>query len=175
MRPGQDAPVLYPDDLLVHEGARFLPARFQHRLATRGMPAVPSGIFGDGLGHSGGDEAVIEVCALARVVPGDTVGLRPVLVPRRVVRAVIVDEVGRIGGKQRGPLAIHQAANIGMIRAVTAQKSMVAKNPQVACPRHRVARRFRNDDRCGSAIAAALAIRWQVQQTIKLTILKANQ
>ena len=72
---GEDAPVLHPDDLLMDEGARLLPAGFQHRLAARGVPAVPGGVLGDRLGDGCSDEAVVEFGALRTVVPGDTVGL----------------------------------------------------------------------------------------------------
>ena len=69
VRPGQHAAVLHPDDLLVHEGAGLLPAGLEHRLAARGVPAVPGGVLGDRLGDGGGDEAVVELGALASCRP----------------------------------------------------------------------------------------------------------
>ena len=75
VRPGQDPAVLHPDDLLVDEGAGLFPAGLQHRLAARGVPAVPGGVLGDRLGDGGGDEAVVELGALRAVVPGRAVGL----------------------------------------------------------------------------------------------------
>ena len=69
VRPGEDAAVLHPDDLLVHEGAGLLPAGLQHRLAARGVPAVPGGVLGDRLGDGRGDEAVVELGALASCRP----------------------------------------------------------------------------------------------------------
>src|SRR5699024_5454943 len=53
--------VLHPDDLLVHEGARLLPALLEHRLATRSMPAVPGGVLGNRLGNGRRYEAIVEL------------------------------------------------------------------------------------------------------------------
>ena len=67
--------VLHPDDLLMDEGPGLFPAGLQHRLAARGVPAIPGGVLGDRLGHGGSDEAVVELGALRAVVPGDAVAL----------------------------------------------------------------------------------------------------
>ena len=114
MRPGQNPAVLHPDDLLMDEGARLFPAGLQHRLAARGVPAIPGGVLGDGLRHGGRDEAVVELGPLRTVVPGRAVGRRPVLVAGRMVRAVVVHQIRRVGREQDRPLAVHQAAHIGM-------------------------------------------------------------
>ncbi len=129
MGPGQDAAVLHPDDLLMDEGAGLLPASLQHRLAARGVPAIPGGVLGDRLGHCGGYEAVVKLRALRTVVPGDAVGLAPILVPRRVVRAVVVHEIRRVGGEQDRTLAVHQTAYILMVRTVAAEQPVIAEDP----------------------------------------------
>src|SRR5690606_31884026 len=125
---GEYPVLLHPDDLLMYEGAGFLPAGFQHRLAARRMPAVPGGILGDRLGHRGGDEAVVELRALAAVVPGRAVESR--LVPRRVVRSVVVDEVWRIGREEHRALAVHQAAHVLAARRISAEQPVVAEDPE---------------------------------------------
>ena len=147
VRPGEDPAVLHPDDLLVHEGAGLLPAGLQHRLAARGVPAVPGGILGDRLGDGRGDEAVVELGALAAVVPGHAVARRPVLVAGRMVRAVVVDEVRRIGREQHRPLAVHQPAHVRGAGAVAAEQPVVAEDPEIARARRRVARRLGHHDR----------------------------
>ncbi len=147
VRAGEDAAVLHPDDLLMHEGARLFPAGLEHRLAARGVPAVPGGVLGDRLGHGRSDEAVVELGALRAVVPGDAVARGPILVAGRMVRAVVVDEVRRIGREQRRPLAVHQPAHVGRAGAVAAEQPVVAEDPEIARPRRRVARRLRHHDR----------------------------
>jgi hypothetical protein len=79
--PGQNPAVLYPDDLLVHEGLGLFPAGLKHRLAARRVPAVPGGIFGNGLSHSGRDEPVVKLGPLRAVIPCRALGCRPILVP----------------------------------------------------------------------------------------------
>ena len=69
VRPGQNPAVLHPDNLLVDEGPGLFPAGFQHRLAARGVPAIPGGIFCDGFSHGGRNEAAVEFRALRAVVP----------------------------------------------------------------------------------------------------------
>ena len=78
VRPGKHPAVFHPDDLLVHESARLLPASLQHRLAARGVPAVPGSIFGDGLGDRRSYEAVVKLRALRTVVPGCAIGRGPI-------------------------------------------------------------------------------------------------
>ena len=46
VRPGQDATVLHPNDLLMDKGACLFPARLQHRLTAGRMPTVPGRALG---------------------------------------------------------------------------------------------------------------------------------
>ena len=75
VRARQDAAVLRPDDLLVDEGAELLPHALDHRLPAAGVPAVPGGVGQDGVLDGGLDEALVQLGALARVVPGDGVAV----------------------------------------------------------------------------------------------------
>ena len=153
------------------EGAGLLPAGLEHRLPARGVPAVPRGILGDRLGHGGADKSVVELRALRTVVPGHAIGLRPVLVAGRVVAAVVVDQIRRVGREQHRPLAVHQPADIVMARAVAAQQAVVAEKPQIASPRGRVARRLGDHDRRGGSL---ICIFGPGQQPIQFPILEAH-
>ncbi|KNX39877.1 hypothetical protein ROTO_35770 [Roseovarius tolerans] len=179
MRPGENPAVLHPDDLLVDEGAGFLPAGLQHRLPARGVPAVPGGVLGDRLGDGGRYEPVVEFGPLAAVVPSDAVGLAPVLVPRRVVRSVVVDEIRRVGRKQHRALAVHQTADIFVVRAVPAEQPMIAEDPQVACPRGRIARWLGDGQRRhgapGATFFSAAHVRIEGQQLVEFAVGKADQ
>jgi len=135
-------PVLHPNDLLMHKGPGLFPAGFQHRLTARGVPAIPGGIFGDGFRQGGRDESVVKLGPLRTVVRGRAVGRRPILVPGWMVRAVVVDEIRRVGRKQDRPFTIHQAAHVGRAGAVTAQQAVIAEDPEISGPRGRIARRF---------------------------------
>ena len=78
------------------------------------------------------DEAVVELRALRTVVPGRAVGRRPILVPRRMVRAVVINEIRRVGGEQDRALAMHQAAHIVVAGAVAAEQPVVTEDPEIA-------------------------------------------
>ncbi len=178
MRPGQDPAVLHPDDLLVDEGADLFPAGLKHRLAARGVPAIPGGVLGDGFRHGCRDEAVVKLGPLRTVVPGCAIGCGPVLVAGRMVRAVVVDKVRRVGGEQDRPLAVHQATHIGSAGAVATEQPVIAKDPEIVCPRRRVARRFGDGHRRHGAPGATfftVVFRDVGQQLVQLAVGEADQ
>ncbi|WP_229583341.1 hypothetical protein [Paracoccus sp. S-4012] len=59
------------------EGPGLFPTGFQHRLAARGVPAIPSRILGDRLGDGGTDEAVVEFLSPACITFENNEKIRP--------------------------------------------------------------------------------------------------
>ena len=86
------------------------------------MPAVPGGVGQNGVVDGLADEALVELGALAGVVPGDAVAVAPVLVLvpalallgllARMIGAVVVDEIGMIAGKQDRLIVVLDADDI---------------------------------------------------------------
>ena len=70
-----------------------------------------------------------------------------------MVGAVVVDEIGWIGGEQDRLLAVHDADDVVGLRAVAAQQPMIAQQPQIAQAGDRVHRRLGDDVLAGEAIA----------------------
>ena len=66
---------------------------------------------------------------------------------------------------------------IGHHRAVTAQQPVIAKDPQIALTRRRIAWRFRDHDRRDAGTTAILAVplRHECQQLVQLAIGEADQ
>ena len=114
-RASQDRSVLDPDYLLVNESAGLLPDGFDHRLASAGVPAVPGGVGFNRLVDGHTYELFVQVRVCLCIVPCDRIALGPILVLDslralrfgRMIRAVVVYQVGRIGRKENRALAIH--------------------------------------------------------------------
>jgi hypothetical protein len=115
------------------EGAELLPHALDHRLPSAGMPAIPGGVGQDGVLDGGLNEPLVQFGALARIVPGDGVAVRPILVLirpalfRGMIGAGVVDQIRRIRGKQYRPLVVHDSDNVIRLGAVAAQKPMIAE------------------------------------------------
>jgi len=62
----------------------------------------------------------------------------------RVVGAVIIHQVRRIGGKQDGPLALHQTDDIVRLGTVAAEQAMRVQDPEIAWTGNGITRRFGN-------------------------------
>ena len=139
-RAREHAAVLGPDDLRVDECPVLGPHRFEHRLAARGVPAIPRGIRRDRLGDCRADEAVIQRRVLDRVVPRHAIGVAPVLVGLAlagVIRAVVTDKIRRIRAEEDGALAVHQTLDLRLVGRVTAQEAVL--QARVAAQRDQVA------------------------------------
>src|SRR5260370_32356760 len=123
----QHWPALYPDDLLMREGADFVPDRFEHRLASTGMPAVPSSVGSDSAFDCGHDESKIEVAAELGVALDVwrwccfAILARPVLVAirlaavrpgRRMGAACVTNGVRWISLEQHRPRFFHEARDV---------------------------------------------------------------
>ena len=50
----------------------------------------------------------------------------------RVVAALVVDQVGRVGGHRGGPLPGHQPPHLAGVRAIAAEQPVVAQQPEIA-------------------------------------------
>ena len=115
IRASENAAVLGPDKLLVDEGAERLPNALDHRLPSAGVPAVPGGVGQDGVLDGLADKTFVELGALAGVVPGHCIGFGPLLILvrpallRRMVGAVVADEIRRITCEQDRLLVVHDA------------------------------------------------------------------
>src|SRR5690606_19615245 len=102
------------------QDVELIPDSFQHTLAARGVPTIPSDVFGDGVVDRYLAERLIKLRALTGIIPvrlfdvilapilvGDLLCTRRGVLFRRMIGAVIVDKVGRISREERRPLAIH--------------------------------------------------------------------
>src|SRR5690606_14442566 len=68
-RTGQHRTRLGPDDLLVMQNVKLVPDSLQHALAARGVPTIPSDVFGDGVVDRYLAERLIKLRALAGIIP----------------------------------------------------------------------------------------------------------
>ena len=78
--PSQDRSVLHPDDLLMHEGAEFLPDGFDHRLSSAGVPAIPRGVGFNRFIDCYANEVFIQITVGLGVVPRDAIAVGPIFV-----------------------------------------------------------------------------------------------
>ena len=69
-----------------------------------------------------------------------------------MVGAVVVDQIWWIACEEYRLLVVHDADDVVRLGAVTAQQAVVAEQPQIARPRHRVHRRLGNDVFAGEAV-----------------------
>jgi hypothetical protein len=120
---------LHPDDLLVVEDAEVAPDALDVAASLVRVPAVDRGLVPEHFEHVGehGFEEPVRVLDVDLAV-----GVGPVLA--RVVGAFagVVDEVGRVGGDERGLLAVHHAQHVLERGRVAAEQSVVAEDPEVA-------------------------------------------
>lgn len=142
----------------------LFPARLQRRLPTRGMPAIPGDVLGNGAVDRNLHEGLVELRDLRGLVPmrlldvffgpvlvGDLLFLGRCTLLRRVVRAIVIDEIRRIRRKMRRARAVHQPGHVLRARGVAAQQPVLAKEPQVAAPRYRPLGRLRDCALIGEA------------------------
>ena len=70
-----------------------------------------------------------------------------------MIGAVVVDQIGRIGGEQDRLLTVHHPDDVLGLGAVAAQQPVLAEQPQVAGTRHWVGRWLGDDVLAGQAVA----------------------
>ena len=88
-----------------------------------------------------------------------------------MVGAVVVDQIWWISCEQDRLLVVHDADDVIRLGAVAAQQAMIAQQPQIARPRHRVHRRLGNDVFAGEAIALVE----RRQQPIELLLVETGE
>ena len=127
--PAEHRRRLHPHDLLVVEDAEVAPDALDVAAALVRVPAVDRGVRAEHFEHIGEHRAeeavgVLDVDLAVAVGPVLAAVVRPL--------AGVVNQVGRVGGDQRGLVAAHDAQHVLQIGAVAAEQPVVAEYPEVA-------------------------------------------
>ena len=91
-----------------------------------------------------------------------------------MIGAVVIDKIGRIGGEEGRPFAVHQALHVGGVGTIAAQKTMAAQAPQVAALADRLNRRFGNLVFFGG-FAIGIVAAGTGQQPVEFAVVEAGQ
>ena len=138
VRVARDGVRLHPDDRLMRVQPHRPPGALDLGAAPFGVPLV-DGDAGGGHRERGRQERRVEVRdrRLARIaIPARKRRAGGGPAPG-VIRAVVVDEVRRVGGDERGTFRAHELAHQRRIGRVSAEQTVGAEDPAVAGPRAR--------------------------------------